>query len=339
MDNWKDTVLVVDADLAVCEHVGELLAAHGIACIFAHAGRAALERLRQDRFAAVLLDLSLPDMSGFAVMREIAERSLDLPIICLTDSPDQVTRARATEAGAMDVLTKPLNIPRVILAVGRALNRLGAETCPGTCIGNVRGVLLESTRALVLTVEAKDPHTRRHSEHVAFYAQRLAEAAELTPAKIEQVRVAAMVHDIGKIAVPDSILTKIGKLTPQEFALIKRHPQVGATIVENISLFRSEALLVRHHHENWDGSGYPQGVAGEQIPMGARLLNIADSMDAMLMHRSYKAAYSVGRMLSELARGAGTQFQPELAHMAIDRCRTHMDELILPDAVAQSMPA
>ena len=203
----------------------------------------------------------------------------------------------------------------------------------------LQSMLLESAGALVRAVEAKDPYTRRHSEHVAFYAEQLCRYGQLPEAMIESVRLAGLLHDIGKIAVPDSVLTKPARLSRQEYAVIRRHPEIGAAILENISLLKAEARLVRFHHESWDGSGYPTGLAGEAIPLGARILNIADSMDAMLMSRSYKPAYSVERMLDELARGGGSQFDPALARAAADWCRDHPDRLILPTGLDEAETA
>jgi len=196
--------------------------------------------------------------------------------------------------------------------------------------GGREQMLLEFTGALVQAVELKDPYTRRHSEHVALYADQLAAHLGLARDDRESVRVAALLHDIGKIAVPDSILTKPGRLCRKEFALIRQHPEVGAGILENISMLRQEARLVRHHHEAWDGSGYPHGLRGERIPLGARILNICDSMDAMLMARTYKAPYPVKDMLAELRRCADTQFDPELARAAVDFCTRWPTRLILP---------
>jgi response regulator RpfG family c-di-GMP phosphodiesterase len=148
-----------------------------------------------------------------------------------------------------------------------------------------------------------------------------------------------VLHDIGKIAVPDSVLTKAGKLTEREFDLIRRHPDVGAAILEHISLMRIEARLVRFHHEAWDGRGYPTGLGGRRIPLGSRIINIADSIDAMLMHRTYKQAYSIDRMLAELTRCAGGQFDPELIPPAVRWCRDNRSRLILPVRVAEAESA
>ena len=153
----------------------------------------------------------------------------------------------------------------------------------------------------------------------------------------ETIRVSALLHDVGKIGVPDRILTKPGKLTDDEFEYVRRHPPLGADILANITLFGHEALIVRHHHENWDGSGYPDGLTGEEIPWAARVINIADSIDAMLMERTYKSAYAIDRMMLELRMCAGRQFDPAIAAAALSWCDQHPDELITPARPIESL--
>lgn len=193
-----------------------------------------------------------------------------------------------------------------------------------------RQALLDSVRALAQAVEAKDPYTRRHSEQVAHYAVSLAAAMGVSEAVVESIRVASLLHDIGKIGVPDNILTKRGALTEEEFKYIRRHPALGADILGNVALFSQEAQIIRHHHERWDGKGYPDGLAGEESPLASRIINVADCMDAMLMERTYKQGYPVETMLHEMARCAGTQFDPRIATAAVQWCRMNSDKLILP---------
>ncbi len=187
---------------------------------------------------------------------------------------------------------------------------------------------LESVRALVSAVEAKDPYTRMHSDHVTYYAEHLARQANLPGDLMEAIRVAALVHDVGKIGIPDTILTKPGRLTEEEFQLIREHPRMGAEILSKISLLDDESRLVLHHHENWDGSGYPDGLAGEAIPLGARVIQLADCIDAMLMRRTYKEPFPLSRVLDELERGKGKQFDPTLAEVAIEWLQAHPDRVI-----------
>jgi len=189
---------------------------------------------------------------------------------------------------------------------------------------------LESVRALVSAVEAKDPYTRLHSDQVAYYAEHLAKFIDLPGDTIERIRIAAMVHDVGKIGIPDSVLTKPGSLTDSEFQLVKEHPRMGADILSKISMLATERQLVLYHHERWDGDGYPAGLAGSDIPIGARVIQLADSIDAMLMRRTYKQPYPVRRVLSELADGKATQFAPDLADAAIQWVAEHPERLIQP---------
>jgi diguanylate cyclase (GGDEF)-like protein len=194
----------------------------------------------------------------------------------------------------------------------------------------LRLACLEGVGALVSAVEAKDPYTRRHSEQVAYYAEQFGRALALPGDVIETIRVAAMMHDVGKIGIPDTVLTKPGKLTDEEFALIRDHPRMGANIVLKISMLRAEGRLIRHHHEQWDGSGYPDKLAGEQIPLGARVIQLADCIDAMLMRRVYKEPFPISRVLEELQKGRGTQFDPALADVAGKWIQDNPDKIIRP---------
>jgi len=177
----------------------------------------------------------------------------------------------------------------------------------------LKAAYIESVHALVAAVEAKDPHTRRHGDAVAAYATQLAVEMELPEQLRRSIHYAALLHDVGKIAIPDQILTKPGSLTAEEFTLVKQHSTVGANIVSQISFMRREVPIIQHHHENWDGSGYPAGLAKSAIPLGARILRVADSFDTMLSARTYKKRFSVATAMAEIAKGSGTLYDPCVA--------------------------
>lgn len=198
---------------------------------------------------------------------------------------------------------------------------------------------LESMRALVAAVEAKDPYTQKHSLTVAHYAHALAVYMGMPEAEADPIRTAAVLHDIGKIGIPDSILVKPGPLTADEFALIRRHPIVGTQILEHVSFLRSELPLILHHHERWDGSGYPVGLAREQIPQGARVLHVADALDAMLSQRSYKAGLTLDHAVAELKRGMGTQFDPVMADAMVRWIDANPKLIVHPDQRDELVPA
>jgi putative nucleotidyltransferase with HDIG domain len=182
----------------------------------------------------------------------------------------------------------------------------------------LRNTQLDTVTALVAAVEARDPYTERHSVHVSTSAGRLAERLNLSKRETEVIKTAAVLHDVGKIGIPDAILAKPGRLTADEYRVVKQHPVTGAAILQSAACLQRELPLVLHHHEWWNGKGYPHGLKREEIPFGARVLQIADSIDAMLSPRSYKQAYDLDRVISELQRGRGAQFDPELADIAIE---------------------
>lgn len=181
----------------------------------------------------------------------------------------------------------------------------------------LRTTYVESTRALVAAVEAKDPYTREHSLAVATYAEAIGKRMKLHAPMLETLRAAALLHDVGKIGVPDAILTKPGPLTPEEFDIVKRHPETSVEILGHVSFLTDERPLILHHHERYDGRGYPAGLSGDQTPIGARILTVADALDTMFSSRSYKRAYDLNRVRRELASQAGRQFDPAVVEVTL----------------------
>lgn len=179
-------------------------------------------------------------------------------------------------------------------------------------------VIMGSTQALVAAVEARDPYTKDHSVRVSYMARALAERLGLSEQQIAYVKTAGIVHDIGKIGIPDSILTKPGPLSRMEYELVKRHCHIGCEILEKTTFFQAEIPFVRHHHEWFDGTGYPDRIAGDRIPLGARIISLADAVDVMLTRRSYKQAFSRQQAVAEMRSHSGVQFDPALVEPCID---------------------
>ena len=336
------SVLVVDDEAYVCRLIEDVLSSEPVRCVSVNSGKEAMRLLLEKKFDIIILDLFLPDISGMDLLGFISSRGLQTRAICVTGAFSSTTRQNVLAAGAFDFFEKPFDMLRFTEAVRRAAERCtevandncGVAPSGSGCGGDdeqVRRILLEATGALVHTVEATDPYTRRHSDHVAYYSERIARCVGVSKTEIESIRVAARLHDIGMIAVPDSVLTKQGKLSKAEFSFVRRHPDVGADILKNITMLKAEANLVRYHHENWDGSGYPTGLHGDNIPLGSQIISIADSIDAMLMHRLYKRAYSIDQMLGELDRCAGKKHATDLVRQAIDWCRKYTSKLVLPE--------
>ena len=176
----------------------------------------------------------------------------------------------------------------------------------------------ESTRALVAAVEAKDPFTVRHSDNVARFSEQIAKRLSVAPRQLETLRRAATLHDVGKLGIPDAILQKPGPLTDEEFECIRRHPRIGTDILSHVSHLSDELPLILQHHERYDGTGYPAGLKEDEIFFGARVLAVADALDAMLSRRSYKEPYPIDRAIHELRTGANHQFDPVVASTAVD---------------------
>jgi HD-GYP domain-containing protein (c-di-GMP phosphodiesterase class II) len=192
-----------------------------------------------------------------------------------------------------------------------------------------RAMFLGTLRSLTASIDAKDPYTRGHSQRVALLAGKMAAALDFDSALVERYRIAGLVHDAGKIGVPEAVLCKCGRLTESEFALIKRHPEIGYGILKDIPGLADVLSGVLHHHERWDGGGYPRGLNGESIPLMARVLALADTFDAMSSDRSYRKRIARDQVLAEIRRCAGTQFDPALAAKFVSLSFVDFDKMFL----------
>ncbi len=202
-----------------------------------------------------------------------------------------------------------------------------------------QALFLGTLRALTASIDAKDRYTCGHSERVALLGAQLAQAAGLDPKTVERYRIAGLIHDVGKIGVPEAVLTKPGKLTDEEFNLIKLHPEIGVRILKDIPAMADVLPGVLYHHERFDGRGYPHKLTGEEIPLIARILGLADSFDAMSSTRAYRAAMSREKVLAEIHRCAGAQFDPELAPIFINLDFTEFDRLLIRHTPAEAKAA
>ena len=330
-------VLVVDDEPAVCALIGDELRPQGYDCTVATKPEQAIALLGGGAFDLILADISMPRLSGLDVLIYAKRKAPDCRVVLITAHGTRDHVAQALFLGAFDYVEKPFEAGELLAVVSRALHdkaqlpALARRAADAMEFQDQAGrASMDSVLALVRAVEAKDAYTRRHSEQVAHYAQSIAQALGLPAQMIESIRIAALLHDVGKIGIPDHILTKAGPLTKEEFQHIRSHPALGAEILGTIGLFKAEAMLVRHHHERWDGQGYPDGLSGEESPLGARVIMVSDCIDAMLMERTYKKGYPVEKMLFELTRCASTQFDPKIAAAALAWCQSHREAMFLP---------
>jgi putative two-component system response regulator len=295
------TILVADDQAPNRELLEELLTPHGCKVVTVPDGAAALEELTRTRFDLVLLDVMMPHLNGFEVCEKIKNNpdTYLIPVIMITALSDKQDRIEGIKAGADDFLTRPLDRTELLARV-RSLLKLKQRTDE---LERAESVLFSLARS----IEGKDPYTHGHCERLSDYSTRLGEHLGLSEDQLIALRRAGIVHDVGKIAVPDAILLKPGSLTADEWKLIREHPTVGERICAPLKSFRFVLPIIRHHHEKFDGSGYPDRLRGQDIPITARVLQVVDVYDALTTDRPYKKAFSITdalqTMKEEVAKG------------------------------------
>jgi len=285
-------------------------------------GADALAEILREPPDVALLDIGMPAMDGMQVTRKLRSEPATalLPIILVTARGRLEDKVAGLDAGASDFITKPFE-PAELLARVRSNQRLSSAL---TRLENTRDVLV----ALASAIDAKDPVTEHHCDRVAEMATSLARLAGLGEEGIEAVSYGAVLHDIGKIGITEAVLKKPGQLTDEERVEMQRHPLIGAEILRPLRLGGLIGPIVRGHHEWWDGSGYPDHLAGEAIPLGARIVSVVDAYDAMTHARPYRLALSLDEARAELVRTRGTQFDADM----VDLLLGHLDAVGEPSA-------
>ena len=297
----RQTVLVADDNEGMREFLAELLKLDGYQVVCAEDGDQALERIRDGPVDLVLSDVMMPRRSGFALCRMIKSNPETrlVPVVLVTGLANTEDRIQGIGCGADDFLNKPVNKEELLARV-RSLLKLKHFTDE---LENAETVLF----SLALSIEAKDPYTEGHCERLSKYSVALAKQLGLPEEEREALRRGGIVHDIGKVAVPEQILLKPGPLTAEERKIMEQHPVAGERICTPLKSFRPVLPIIRHHHEKFDGSGYPDGLKGEEIPLTARILQTVDIYDALTTDRPYRKALTpqegFAQMREEVKRG------------------------------------
>ena len=311
-------VLVVEDDPDQCALLEAGLSQQGYRVSAVHDARTALHRLSLESFDIVVSDLGLPGMRGDELLRHIRNVDPHLPFLMLTGENDVKTAVQAVRDGADEYLMKPASVANVTKHISSAMMRRhktikNEQKLKNADMAEVRA-FLTGVQALVNSLETKDKYTRDHSKKVAAFAVMMARKVPgISKQQLREIRIGALLHDIGKIGIPLEILHKRGKLNDEEWQKIKLHTIYGAKILEPLSKNYPEVQrIVKHEHERWDGKGYPDGLAGNDIPLGSRLIMIADTYDAICSNRPYRKALSSEKALEIIQKGAGTQFDPNL---------------------------
>lgn len=325
-----DWILVVDDDTSNLKMASHILGGVQMRVSCLKSGGDAVQFLRENRPDLILLDIHMPGMDGFQTMQAIRENgtAADIPVIFLTADDDSNTEKRGLEAGAVDFIKKPF-VPEVLLLRVRHtidLNRLQADLERevqkktqeiAAQHEKLERISMQIVKALSGAVDAKDTYTNGHSLRVAEYSREIARRAGLSGETQNDIYMMGLLHDVGKIGVPDAIINKPAHLTEEEYAVIKNHPVMGAKILKNIKDFPKLITGARWHHERYDGRGYPDGIAGEEIPLEARIIAVADAYDAMSSRRSYRDVLPQETVRMEIEKGKGTQFDPGMTEIVL----------------------
>ncbi|HFC09525.1 MAG TPA: HD domain-containing protein [Chloroflexi bacterium] len=304
-------ILLVDDDAELTHILEEFLSQQGFRTLSAHTIKAALAVLRHETPTLLIADMRLPDGSGndlIAYLRQQPEGEA-VPVIVVSALADASSVQTARRFGADEYLIKPFHPDELLAVVQNSLHRRRAVEQLVT-----REAHLQTVTILAKTIEARDAYTGGHVERVSTYARKLAEALGWSAEDLMLLEFGALLHDIGKITIPENILNKPGPLTPEERAIMREHPQRGAEILRHVSHLRPTIPYILYHHERWDGKGYPEGLRGEAIPPEGRLLAIVDAYDAMTTRRPYRT-HPLGKAeaAAEILRQSGTIFDPQMA--------------------------
>lgn len=304
-------ILVVDDNRQLREMIRAGLEILGYRVTVAADVQEARRQLQERAHSLVLSDYEMPGGSGLQLLDYVTEVYPHLPFIMLTAHREAELARRAISTGAVDFLAKPFALSELGRVIEQNWARVERDRARITELTN--SLITGTIRALVKAVDAKDPHTATHSERVTRIALRIGAALALDDHSMQLLEYAALLHDVGKIGIPDQVLQKPGRLDEEEWALMRQHPVRSAEIVREIGSLAEVATIVRHHHERVDGNGYPDGLAGDAIPELSRILSLADVYEALTSDRSYRPAMSEERARQVIREGCGCQFDPHFA--------------------------
>lgn len=320
------TVVVVDDDSVVLKAVRGILSENDMTAVTLNSGRALFEFMKVQTPDIILLDVVMPEMDGLETLRHLRVLEEELgkektPVIFLTADEKISVEAKALELGAMDFIKKPF-IPSVLLLRIRHCVELVSlqrhlEQKVHKKTKDYKRLSLQIVRTLAETIDAKDAYTNGHSGRVADYSKEIAKRYGYSDDAQEQIYVMGLLHDVGKIGIPDAIINKEGRLTDEEYAIIKTHPVVGSKILSAIKDMPQLAIGARYHHERYDGTGYPDRLMGKDIPEAGRIIAVADAYDAMSSNRSYRNSLSQEKVRAEIEKGKGSQFDPVFADIML----------------------
>ena len=332
----RGKILIVDDDPSVRNLLRKILESDNYACELAPDAAAALDFLKQQSFDLVISDVVMPGKTGVQLLAEIKVKHPSVPILLISGNTSEKTAESTLAMGAYDFLLKPFQKNQVLISVSNAIRRRALDLQSQFEVKNLENIIYDQTRdlhkanerlnkilegtikAMSLTVESRDPYTAGHQERVADIAVAIAGRMNFSEERLRYLRMAGLIHDIGKLSVPAEILCKPTRLSEAEFNIMKEHPLTGYKILKEVEFPYSLAQIVYQHHERLDGSGYPQKLSGDQILSEARILAVADVVEAMGSHRPYRPALGIGLALDEIKKNRGRLFDPEVVDICCD---------------------
>jgi len=326
----EERILIVDDEEMICDMLSRRLTQEGFFCVTARNGKEALNHFYKDAFSLIISDIKMPEMDGIELLKKVKAIHPKMIVIIVTAYPEIDMAVEAMRVGAYDFIIKPADLDLVMLSVKRALEKKRLEEEVEIYHKNLERLVeertvklqqayrtlkkahLDSVKVLAEAIDAKDPYTRGHSDRVRRMSLQIATSLGFSEERVEALEYGALLHDIGKIGIKDEILQKPGVLSPEEYQTIQEHPLIGVKIVEGIEFFRDKILMIRNHHEHFDGRGYPDGLVGKAIPLEARIIAVPDAFDAMASLRPHRKAMPLRDILLEMEKCKGRQFDPNV---------------------------
>ena len=326
----EERILVVDDEEVICNVLERRLTREGYSCATANNGKEALNRFYKESFSLIISDIKMPEMTGIELLQKVRAIDPKMKIIMVTAYPEIDLAVNAMRLGAYDFIIKPADLDLIVMSVKKALeskrleeeidayhNRLEELVEERTArlqqsYRTLKKAHLDSVKVLAEAIDAKDPYTRGHSDRVKRMSLAIAKKMGFSEERLENLEYGALLHDIGKIGIKDEVLQKQGPLSNEEYQYIREHPLIGVKIVEGVEFFKDKIPMIRHHHEHYDGRGYPDGLAGEAIPLEARIISLPDAFDAMTSARPHRGVMPLQGVLAELEKCRGRQFDPKV---------------------------
>jgi putative nucleotidyltransferase with HDIG domain len=326
----ENRILIVDDEEMICFILAQRLFRETYLCTTANDGREALSQFYKNTFSLIISDIKMPEMDGIELLKRVKTTNPNMMVMMITAFSEIDLAMEAMRLGAYDFILKPVDLELVVLSVKRALEKRRLEEEVGAYHKNLERQVeertaelrqsllvlkkahLDSVKALAGVIDAKDPYTRGHSDRVRRMSMRIATYLGFSEERLESLVFGALLHDIGKIGIKDEVLQKQSLLNPKEYQYIQDHPLIGVKIMEGIDFFKDKIPMIRNHHEHYDGSGYPDGLIGEAIPLEARIVAIPDAFDAMTSLRPHRKAMPLEDVLVEMEKCKGKQFDPKI---------------------------